>query len=85
MWHEERQQRSSWTFERELAAVSLERAEMWASLQSQLLERGLGLRLKKGVPGPMVVHHDDRPAGRAAGARPKTNDPAEIAAFFTRR
>lgn len=70
----------TWSHADEIAALTLERAEIWAHVHAQLL-----CGEKTEHPGLLEISHPDRPDGSASAPRKRpTSDPNEIRQFLGR-
>lgn len=67
---------TNWTIQDELQARTVENIDYWGWVAA--CQHGGG----NIVPRPEPFWHPDRPGMRPPEAKPKTNDPAAIAAFF---
>jgi hypothetical protein len=68
----------SWSQQHELAAVAIERTEMWSSVLAQLLAHLGGSKTDR-LPKLIEIAHPDRTVPRAP--KPVT-DPEQISRFF---
>lgn len=71
--------RKAWTQELEIAAVAVERADMWAQLHAA----ALGVQ-GKDLPPAVTFSHPERAEPEKPNVK-RTSDPAEIRAFLGQR
>jgi hypothetical protein len=68
---------NAWSQQHELAAVAIERAELWSNVLAQVM----GAKAKE-IPAPITIVHPDRAVPGAARRAPVT-DRDQISRFFT--